>query len=149
MFKKSNKQKLILKKNYSPNKDIPEIIYPKVSKKLKSNNKTFNINNSIKEKKNPKKLSRISSAFLFRNYKYFVQKSLKKNKNKNSMIQVDQLNALLYKLKKYCNELLTYTKSKEDNITHLKNILKENQIYLQKMTELQNIQSSEEKKKKT
>ena len=145
MFKKSNKQKLILKKNYSPNKDIPEIIYPKVSKKLKSNNKTFNINNSIKEKKNPKKLSRISSAFLFRNYKYFVQKSLKKNKNKNSMIQVDQLNALLYKLKKYCNELLTYTKSKEDNITHLKNILKENQIYLQKMTELQNIQSSEEK----
>ena len=60
MFKKSNKQKLILKKNYSPNKDIPEIIYPKVSKKLKSNNKTFNINNSINEKKNPKKLSRIS-----------------------------------------------------------------------------------------
>ena len=112
MLNSDPKLKLLRQKNYLTNKKGKQLIYPALNNKSNNSNKNIlntNITSANKRKVNTgKKYIRTTSAFLDRNYNNYLMKITQKNSSINRvMLQVHQLNALLYKLKKYDNELNT------------------------------------------
>ena len=61
------------------------------------------------------------------------------------MIKKAELNDLLYKLKKYNNEIISYSYHKQETINHLKNNLKLFEFKYNKLKELQDIELPDEK----
>ena len=150
MFKSDSKLKLLLEKNYKLEKGNNSQQYPLLSNKYqnsKKNSLTTNINLANKLRIRPKRsIVRTSSAFLKRNYDDYLIKISGKNASINSsMIKVHQLNELLYKLKKYDNELNTYNKNKLEKINQLKDGVKQNEAKLKKLYDLQDIILPDEK----
>ena len=150
MLNSDPKLKLLRQKNYLTNKKGKQLIYPALNNKSNNSNKNIlntNITSANKRKVNTgKKYIRTTSAFLDRNYNNYLMKITQKNSSINRvMLQVHQLNALLYKLKKYDNELNTYNKHKLEELNLLKDDLRKNELKLQKIQELQDIDLPEEK----
>ena len=121
MLNSDPKLKLLRQKNYLTNKKGKQLIYPALNNKSNNSNKNIlntNITSANKRKVNTgKKYIRTTSAFLDRNYNNYLMKITQKNSSINRvMLQVHQLNALLYKLKKYDNELNTYNKHKLEEL---------------------------------
>ena len=151
MLNREPKLKLLMKKNYLTNKGSKGLIYPVLSNKSNNNsNKNIlntNINSANKRKvNNHKKYIRTTSAFLDRNYNNYLMKITQKNSSINRiMLQSNQLNALLFKLKKYDNELNTYNQHKLKELNLLKDDLRKNELKLQKIQDLQDIDLPEEK----
>ena len=150
MFKRDSKLKLLLEKKYKLEKGNNSQQYPLLSNKYqnsKKNSLTTNINLANKLRIRPKRsILRTSSAFLKRNYDDYLIKISGKNASINSsMIKVHQLNELLYKLKKYDNELNTYNKNKLEKINQLKDGVKQNEAKLKKLYDLQDIILPDEK----
>ena len=143
--------KLLRKNNYLSGERNKALIYPSLGSKINNGNnkKFFNTNIQSENKRrvsNPKQFIRTTSAFLDRNYKNYLLKIAKKNSSVNrSMLQVHQLNALLYKLKKYNNEIKTFNQHKLDVLNLLKDDLRNNELKLKKIRELQDIDLPDEK----
>ena len=103
MLKNGSKQKFFFLKKSESNR----LLYPNLTSKFNSKNKNiFSPNNYPKNRR--KKLNRIASAFIERNYNTFSTRLLQEKKLFNaSMIKEDQLIAFLFKLRQYHNELTT------------------------------------------
>ena len=149
-IKSESKLKLLLKKNYQPEKLNKPQIYPLLTNKYndkKSKMISININSVNKRNANSRKnYIRTSSAFLKRNYSnYLVKIAQQKSSENSSMIKVHQLNDLLYKLKKYDNELIIYNTHKLEGIKFLKDTLKQDEVKLKKLIDLQDIDLPDEK----
>ena len=150
MIKKEIKLKRIRKINHQTEKEN-SLIYPTLNKKYKINNSNgfikSNINTTFKRKINTKNnYIRTSSAFLKRNYHNYLSKIMQKNSSMNGvMFRKNQLDSLLYKLKKYSNELQTYNYHKLQKLNLLKDTLKQNELKLNKLLELQDIELPDEK----
>jgi len=150
MIKKEIKLKRIRKINHQTEKEN-SLIYPTLNKKYKINNPNdfikSNINTTFKRKINTKNnYIRTSSAFLKRNYHNYLSKIMQKNSSMNGvMFRKNQLDSLLYKLKKYSNELQTYNDHKLQKLNLLKDTLKQNELKLNKLLELQDIELPDEK----
>ena len=142
--------KRIRKINHQTEKEN-SLIYPTLNKKYKINNSNgfikSNINTTFKRKINTKNnYIRTSSAFLKRNYHNYLSKIMQKNSSMNGvMFRKNQLDSLLYKLKKYSNELQTYNYHKLQKLNLLKDTLKQNELKLNKLLELQDIELPDEK----
>jgi hypothetical protein len=150
MIKKEIKLKRIRKINHQTEKEN-SLIYPTLNKKYKiTNSNDFiksNINTTFKRQINTKNnYIRTSSAFLQRNYHNYLSKIMQKNSSMNGvMFRKNQLDSLLYKLKKYSNELQTYNYHKLQKLNLLKDTLKQNELKLNKLLELQDIELPDEK----
>ena len=138
--------------NYQTEKQTSNVKYPNLYEHSRygSNNnlisKKAEINKNRLSTSNSKQLSRTSSAFFERNYNNYLEKIIsKKNFINSSMIRKAELNDLLYKLKKYNNEVITYTHQKEETLKHLKNTLKQIEFKYDKLKELQDIELLDEK----
>ena len=145
-----SKLKLLLKKNYQPEKLNKAQIYPLLTNKYndkKSKLISININSVNKRKVNTRKnYIRTTSAFLKRNYtNYLVKIAQQKSSENSSMVKLHQLNDLLYKLKKYDNELIIYNTHKLEGIKLLKDTLKQDEVKLKKLIDLQDIDLPDEK----
>mgnify|MGYP006916099589 FL=1 len=145
-----SKLKLLLKKNYQPEKLNKAQIYPLLTNKYndkKSKLISTNINSVNKRKVNTRKnYIRTTSAFLKRNYtNYLVKIAQQKSSENSSMVKLHQLNDLLYKLKKYDNELIIYNTHKLEGIKLLKDTLKQDEVKLKKLIDLQDIDLPDEK----
>ena len=144
MLKRESKLKLQFDKIYKFEKNDKSQNYLLLSNKYKNiklNSFTANINtgknNRVKSKKN---IVRTTSAFLKRNYNNYLLKIAERNTSINSsMIKEHQLNEMLYKLKKYDNELNTYNMHKLEKINELKKTMKQNELKLKKLYDLQDI----------
>ena len=149
-IKSESKLKLLLKKNYQPEKLNKAQIYPLLTNKYndkKSKLISTNINSVNKRKVNTRKnYIRTTSAFLKRNYtNYLVKIAQQKSSENSSMVKLHQLNDLLYKLKKYDNELIIYNTHKLEGIKLLKDTLKQDEVKLKKLIDLQDIDLPDEK----
>ena len=150
MLKRESKLKLQFDKIYKFEKNDKSQKYLLLSNKYKNiklNSFTANINtgknNRVKSKKN---IVRTTSAFLKRNYNNYLLKIAERNTSINSsMIKEHQLNEMLYKLKKYDNELNTYNMHKLEKINELKKTMKQNELKLKKLYDLQDINLPNEK----
>ena len=150
MLKRESKLKLQFDKSYKLKKDDKSKKYSLLSnkyKKIKLNSLTANINTGKNKRVTPKKsIVRTTSAFLKRNYNNYLLKIAERNASMNSsMIKVHQLNEMLYKLKKYDNELNTYNLHKLEKINELKKTVKQNESKLKKLYDLQDINLPNEK----
>ena len=152
MLKKESKFNIIKNANYQSEKQIENIKYPDLYSHTKyAYNNNSKINNYSTNKKRlssstSKQLSRTSSAFFERNYNNYLEKIFsKKNFINSSMIRAKELNDLLYKLKKYNNEINTYIQQKNDSLIHLKETLKLIEFKYTKLKELQDIELPDEK----
>ena len=149
-IKSESKLKLLLKKNHQPEKLNKAQIYPLLTNKYndkKSKLISTNINSVNKRKVNTRKnYIRTTSAFLKRNYtNYLVKIAQQKSSENSSMVKLHQLNDLLYKLKKYDNELIIYNTHKLEGIKLLKDTLKQDEVKLKKLIDLQDIDLPDEK----
>ena len=134
------------------NKSPPK--YPSIYANTKNRNRgneisssTYIKQNTTKNNKN-KNSSFISSScdFFERNYNKYIlkqQKQVKQNINKTMSNQT--LNALLFKLKKYYNDILTNNKDKKDQINLLKSSLKHEEFKLDQIINFQDIELPDEK----
>ena len=150
MLKKDSKLKILKNANYQNEKKIKNIQYPDLYRHTKYGNNNYISNNESKLRRsstsNSKQLSRTSSGFFERNYNSYLEKIFsKKNFINSSMIKQPELNDLLYKLKKYNNEIMTYSYHKQETLNHLKNTLKLIEFKYNKLKELQDIELPEEK----
>ena len=148
--KNESKLKLLLKKNYKPEKLNKEQIYPLLSNKYDDKNQKIistNINSVNKRNANAnKKYLRTTSAFLKRNYSnYLVKIAQQKSSTNSSLIKLHQLNDLLFKLKKYNNEIIIYNQHKLEDLKYLKDTLKQDELKLKKLIDLQDIDLPDEK----
>ena len=148
--KNESKLKLLLKKNYKPEKLNKEQIYPLLSNKYDDKNQKIistNINSVNKRNANDnKKYLRTTSAFLKRNYSnYLVKIAQQKSSTNSSLIKLHQLNDLLFKLKKYNNEIIIYNQHKLEDLKYLKDTLKQDELKLKKLIDLQDIDLPDEK----
>ena len=141
MLKNGSKQKFFFLKKSESNR----LLYPNLTSKFNSKNKNiFSPNNYPKNRR--KKLNRIASAFIERNYNTFSTRLLQEKKLFNaSMIKEDQLIAFLFKLRQYHNELTTYNKSKSDKIFQMINTLEKERKKMGTLKELENIDLPDEK----
>ena len=150
MLKRDSKLKLQFDKNYKFKKDDKFQKYPLLSnkyKKIKLNSLTGSVNTGKNSRVTPKRnILRTISAFLNRNYNNYLLKIAERNASMNSsMIKVQQLNEMLYRLKKYDNELNTYNLHKLEKINELKKTVKQNESKLKKLYDLQDINLPNEK----
>ena len=150
MLKKESKLKIIQNANCQTEKQIKNIQYPDLYSQTKNRNINSISNNFSKLRRNStsnsKQLSRTSSGFFERNYNSYLEKIFsKKNFINSSMIKKAELNDLLYRLKKYNNEIITYSYHKQETINHLKNNLKLIEFKYNKLKELQDIELPDEK----
>ena len=150
MLKKKSKLKIIQNANCQTEKQIKNIQYPDLYSHTKNGNLNSISNNFSKLRRNStsnsKQLSRTSSGFFERNYNSYLEKIFsKKNFINSSMIKKAELNDLLYKLKKYNNEIISYSYHKQETINHLKNNLKLFEFKYNKLKELQDIELPDEK----
>ena len=152
MLKKESKFQILKKANYQSEKQIENIKYPDLynhSKYGYNNNSKINnysINKNRLSSSNSKQLARTGSAFFERNYNSYLEKIFsKKNFINSSMIRSKELNDLLYKLKSYNNEIMTYIQHKEKSLAHLKETLKLIQFKYDKLKELEDIELPDEK----
>ena len=90
-----------------------------------------------------KKLNRASSDFEHRNYNTYLEKL--KNQNNFSMLHKSDLTYLLYKLKSYNNQVVTYINAKKKSIKDSQDLLKLSEFKLNKLKELQDIDLPDEK----
>ena len=90
-----------------------------------------------------KKLNRASSDFEQRNYNTYLEKL--KNRNNFSMLRQNDLTYLLYKLKNYNNQVVTFTNAKKKSIKDTQDLLKLSEFKLNKLKELQDIDLPDEK----
>ena len=150
-IRKDSNLKILKNANYQTEKQIDNIKYPDLYAHRYGYNNNSKINNFSSNKmrissSNSKQLSRTSSDFFERNYNSYLDKIFsKKNFVNSSMISETELNSLLYKLKKYNNEVMTYTSKKEEYLNHLRNTLKQLEYKFSKLKELQDIELPDEK----
>ena len=150
-LKKDSNLKILKNANYQTEKQLDNIKYPDVYAHRYGYNNSSKINNISSNKRritssNSKQMSRTSNDFFERNYNSYLDKIFsKKNFVNSSMISESELNSLLYKLKKYNNEVMTYTSKKEESLKHLKNTLKQIEFKYSKLKELQDIDLPDEK----
>ena len=143
MIRKDAKLKLLKSANYQTEKQYNNIKYPDVYANSKYG---YNYNSNSKYFSNSKNMPRTSSAFFQRNYDSYLEKiQIKKNFINSTMLREKDLNALLFKLKKYNNEVQTYTQQKNESLKHLKNTLKLIEFKYNKLKELQDIDLPDEK----
>lgn len=143
MLRKDAKLKLLKSENYQSEKLYNNIKYPDVYANSKYG---YNYNSNSKYFSNSKDMPRTSSAFFQRNYDSYLEKiQIKKNFINSTMLREKDLNALLFKLKKYNNEVQTYTQQKNESLKHLKNTLKLIEFKYNKLKELQDIDLPDEK----
>jgi len=150
MQKRDSNLKLQIDKTYKNKIDNKSQKFPLLSnkyKKIKIKGLSQTINsvekNSINSEKN---MTRTTSAFLKRNYNNYLLKIAERNAPLNStMIKVHELNAMLYKLKKYDNELITYNRHKLEQINQLQRTVRQNESKLKKIYDLQDINLPNEK----
>ena len=152
ILRKNSNHQTIRNSNYQTEKQSNNVKYPNLYEHTRyGNNNNSNSNNLANNKNrlsasNSRQLSRTSSAFFERNYNNYLDKIFsKKNFINSSMIRKAELNDLLYKLKKYNNEVITYTHQKEETLKHLKNTLKQIEFKYDKLKELQDIELPDEK----
>ena len=151
MLKKESKLKIVKNDNYQTEKQINNIKYPDLYGHMKygnTNSLSKNITNNKRRisSSNSKQLSNTSTGFFKRNYNNYLAKIFsKKNFINSSMIKQSELNDLLYKLKKYNNEIMTYSYHKQESINNLKNTLKLIEFKYNKLKELQDIELPDEK----
>ena len=150
MLSKVPKLRHLRKKNYLKDRERKSIIYPTLNNKSDNiNTKDFNtnINSTGNRKTNTKKtFIRTTTGFLDRNYNNYMSKIFQRNNEVNkSMLQTHQLNTLLYKLKKYNNELHIYNRHKLNSLNILKDNLKKDTAKLKKLIDLQDIDLPDEK----
>ena len=130
---KSNKFN-IYKKSTAPK-------YQKFPSLYSANN--YNHRNSQPKRK---KLNRSSSSFYQRNYTNYLEKINNKNNSINSsLLRQSDLSTLLYKLKNYDNQIMTYSNEKKKAIKVLEDLLKVKEFKLNKLQELQDIDLPDEK----
>ena len=141
MLKNGSKQKLFLMKK----SESLKLFYPKLNSKSNSKNKNiYSSNNNPKNSR--KKLNRIASAFMERNFNTFNKKLIQEKKLFNaSMLQENQLIAFLFKLRQYHNELSTYNKSQNQKIMQMIHALEKEKEKLRTIKELKNIDLPDEK----
>ena len=150
-LKKDSNLKILKNANYQTEKQLDNIKYPDVYAHRYGYNNSSKINNISSNKRritssNSKQMSRTSNDFFERNYNSYLDKIFsKKNFVNSSMISESELNSLLYKLKKYNNEVMTYTSKKEESLKQLKNNLKLIEYKYNKLKELQDIELPDEK----
>ena len=151
MLKKDSKFNIIKKANYQSEKQIENVKYPDLYNNSKygyNNSSKFNVSTNKKRlsSSNSKQLPRTASGFFERNYNNYLEKIFsKKNFINSSMISTKELNDLLYKLKNYNNEIMTYINQKDNSLKHLKETLKLIEFKYNKLKELQDIELPEEK----
>ena len=142
MLKNGFKHKFVLVKKTPTNGSI----YPSLNQKLNSSYKSFLNPNSSYSINNRKKLNRTSSAFLDRNYDSYIKKIIQgKNFVNSSMVKSHKLNSILFKLKNYYNELVTYNTQKSNTIKLMNDTISKGEEKIYKMKELQEIDLPEEK----
>ena len=147
MFVNDQKQKIIKNTNSQNEKDN-NIKYPDLYSHIRYGNNNNSKKNRLlsSDSKNSKNLSRTSSGFFERNYNNYLKRIyMKKNFINSSMIKKKELDDLLYKLKNYNNEVMTYTTKKSESLKHLKNTLKMIEFKYNKLKELQDIELPDEK----
>ena len=150
MQKRDSNLKLQIDKTYKNKIDNKSQKFPLLSnkyKKIKIKGLSQTINSVEKNSINPEKnMTRTTSAFLKRNYNNYLLKIAERNAPLNStMIKVHELNAMLYKLKKYDNELITYNRHKLEQINQLQRTVRQNESKLKKIYDLQDINLPNEK----
>ena len=150
MYVNNQKMKLLRKNSYPSKKGNKAVIYPTLSNNFKIFNKkplNININSANKRKAgSKKKYTRTSSDFLNRNYKDYLTKIVQKTGSiDRTMLPKQQLNSLLYKLKKYYNELKTHNQHKDGSLNILEDNLNKEQYKLERIQYLQDIDLAEEK----
>ena len=150
MFQKNQKLKIVKNRNYLLEAQNPINNFPSLYNESLSINKLLYKHNNNEYNKYSKKLKKnftqTSPAFLERNYKNYLTKIYKKKFiSAKAMMQEQELNSLLYKLKKYNNQLVTYNNDKNNKIQILKKNLKQSEARLKKLQELQDIDLPYEK----
>ena len=150
MQKRDSNLKLQIDNTYKLKTDNKSQKFPLLSnkyKKIKIKGLSQTINSVEKNSINPEKnMTRTTSAFLKRNYNNYLLKIAERNAPLNStMIKVHELNAMLYKLKKYDNELITYNRHKLEQINQLQRTVRQNESKLKKIYDLQDINLPNEK----
>ena len=139
--------KLLRKNNsYLSNKRSNASIYPVLNNNIGNNNNN-NISQLIKGQVNSQKnYVRTTSAFFDRNYNNYLVKIYRKNNSSNrSVLKVNQLNTLLYRLKNYYNEIKTYNGQKLNILNSLKKELNTNELKIKNLQDFQDIDLTEEK----
>ena len=146
MFVNDQKQK-ILKNTNSQNEIDNNIKYPNLYSHTRYGyNNNSNKNRLLSSNSKNSNLSHSSSGFFERNCNNYLKKIyMKKNFINSSMIKKKELDDLLYKLKNYNNEVMTYTAKKNESLKHLKNTLKMIEFKYNKLKELQDIELPDEK----
>ena len=151
MLKKDSKYHIIKNANYHSERQFENIKYPDLYNNSKYGyNNNSKINFSMNKKRlsssNSKQIPRTASGFFERNYNNYLEKIFsKKNFINSSMINSKELNDLLYKLKNYNNEIMTYINQKDNSLKHLKETLKLIEFKYNKLKELQDIELPDEK----
>ena len=139
--------KLLRKNNsYLSNKRSNASIYPVLNNNIGNNNNN-NISQLIKGQVNSQKnYVRTTSAFFDRNYNNYLVKIYRRNNSLNrSVLKVNQLNTLLYRLKNYYNEIKTYNGQKLERLNSLKKELNTNELKIKNLQDFQDIDLTEEK----
>ena len=134
----SNSPVFRLKQNYSLPK-LANTSRMKYAKLYESSSSFFNP--KLKDKKFD-----ITSDFFTRNYDNYLSKINRRSKFYNSKLMSEtELNALLYKLKKYYSDVTTISNKKQESLNLLKETLKFEQFKLNQIIEFQDIELPDEK----
>ena len=146
-FNNNKKIKYINLEKKSPSK-YPSI-YAYTKKRKCNNNLSSSYLGQYSSKNNDyKQISFVNSSgdFLERNYNKYILKQQKQVKqNLNKTISAQTLNPLLFKLKKYYNDILTNNKNKTEKINLLKSMLKHEEFKIDQIKNFQDIELPDEK----
>ena len=151
-MKEKEKKYNIIKLGKKNSKNSSKITYPKIFnstsdfKFTRNKNSLDNFPPLKRSVETYKKFFPSSSTFLERNYDKYLQMILtKKNILNLSKIKVEDLNNILFNLKKNNNEIMKLTSQKSETIKKLRESLKVLEYKFNKLTELQDIELADEK----